>query len=219
MESEPTDGSQDGDAAMYDYSQHEPQFPAPIMPDPRLDFDFASDDIINVDFLGNAPRVLSQPMVDTIMLRRLRNIPNFEENVVLAMNTVLPNTAVEYEFTGEVGPPHDRKFTLTLRFNNQEFFGEGGSKKKAKADAAKKALIALLGDACYFGLVNQCPRMVQPSQQNAGQAMEVSGPSPKRKKKKKTSVSNTEEVAEEEDEEDSDDWGEYDLNFSDHISK
>jgi len=46
-----------------------------------------------------------------------------------------------YDLTGEVGPPHDRRFTVSISLDGQVIgAGEGRSKKAAQQTAAKAAL-------------------------------------------------------------------------------
>ncbi|ODM95174.1 Double-stranded RNA-specific editase 1 [Orchesella cincta] len=185
----------------------------------QTEIDFSSDDIINENFVTPVatPAVLSQPMVDSNTVRRLQNIPNFEDNACLVLNTILFPSTIEYENLGEEGPPHDRKFTVKISFGDQEYIGYGGSKKKARADAAKQAVITLLGESCYNSLAMSSPKMESASTTVSSK--------PKRKQLKKegvaqltpTSVENVSIEGDDEDDDD-DDWGEYDLNFSDHIS-
>ncbi|CAL8110857.1 unnamed protein product [Orchesella dallaii] len=183
------------------------------------EIDFSSDEIINENFITSqaTPTVLSQPMVDSNTVRRLRNIPSFEDNACLVLNTILFPTIAEYKNLGEEGPPHDKKFTVKIHFNDQEYIGYGGSKKKAKADAAKQAVITLLGESCYNSLASYSPKMEQSSTTGCN----LKRKDTKRKKEKKSLVTPTaeENVSMEGDDEDDDDddWGEYDLNFSDHI--
>lgn len=224
------------------------------MPMQTTNLDFASDDIINVNFnaLSN-PTMLSQrtiriiktiklllvgchvytfflcvftAMVDAAVFRRLKNIPNLEDNICLALNTILLPNLAEYDYLGEDGPPHEKVFTVKLRCNMQEYFGEGGSKKKAKADAAKKAVITLLGEDFYKSLVQSSEQLSSPSKATttsppAGQhQQQKTGKKKKKPKKSGTATDPSAQMEDDEDEDDcDDDWGEYDLNFSDHISK
>lgn len=167
-------------------------------------------------------------MVDASVYKRLRNIPNLEENACLALNTIiLPNT-VDYECLGDEGPPHEKIFTVKLVYNTEEYIGTGGSKKKARADAARKAVIAILGEDCYKMMVNASALLLSSQQQpgNQSKSSQNADESKGKKKKKQKGVllpneSKTSPLEEDEDddEDDGDDWGEYDLNFSDHISK
>jgi len=162
-------------------------------------------------------------MVDSNIVRRLRNIPNFEDNVCLVLNTILTPSLIEYENLGEEGPPHDKKFTVKIKFNDQEYLGYGGSKKKARADAAKQAVITLLGDACYNSLIASSPKMEPSPTFPSNNPKRKQQLKPRQKNSKKGSIhtpTSAENVSMEgDDEDDDDDWGEYDLNFSDHISK
>lgn len=157
-------------------------------------------------------------MIDSAILHRLRNIPSFEENICLALNTILFPEIVDYEFVEEDGPPHNKVFTMKARFNNQEYVGQGGSKKKAKADAARKAVVIMLGENCFNAMVHSSSNI----KKNMGP---WDGPGGEKKKKKGSKKPNrmplqvdAESEVEQEDEDD-EDCGEYDLNFSDHISK
>jgi ribonuclease-3 len=48
---------------------------------------------------------------------------------------------IEYETTGQEGPPHDRTFTVALRVGDRTFStGTGKSKKEAEQNAAERAL-------------------------------------------------------------------------------
>lgn len=46
----------------------------------------------------------------------------------------------QYRLTNEQGPPHKKKFTVTLKLGDEEFVAEGPSIKKAQHSAATKAL-------------------------------------------------------------------------------
>ncbi|KAF7669155.1 hypothetical protein LDENG_00243270 [Lucifuga dentata] len=69
------------------------------------------------------------------------------ESYVSKLNEFAQKTGslVKYEELGYVGPDHLRKFTQRVVVNNQVYpSGEGNTKKEAKQNAAKNALIGLL---------------------------------------------------------------------------
>lgn len=163
-------------------------------------------------------------MVCDSILKRLKNIPNIDENVCLALNTIVfPNT-VEFNTLAEEGPSHDRVFTVQLRLNSQLYEGQGGSKKKAKADAAKKAVVNLIGMDCYAGLVQNSSQISEVPTFPIDSIKQLLPKSKKSKRKRKADDSSLIDAAvkqpdENKDSEDDDVWGEYDLNFSDHVRK
>jgi ribonuclease-3 len=54
---------------------------------------------------------------------------------------------VDYEVTGEEGPPHDRTFTVVARVDGQSLgSGSGRSKKHAEQEAAREAVDGLAGN-------------------------------------------------------------------------
>ena len=94
---------------------------------------------------------------DPKILQRIRNIPNLEENACLAVNCLMNPTPAVYEEIDETGPPHAKTFTYKLTFLSIETYGKGPSKKKAKADAARQALIEIVGPQMFQALVDSCP--------------------------------------------------------------
>ncbi|CAG7685924.1 unnamed protein product [Allacma fusca] len=123
------------------------------------ELDFSSDDIIMHDEFNSAgivPKETTKSLqlsyflnMDPKLVQRIRNIPNLEENSCLAINCLMtPNQAV-YEEISEDGPPHNKTFVYKLTVMSHETFGQGVSKKKAKADAARQALMDLFGPKIF----------------------------------------------------------------------
>jgi len=48
-----------------------------------------------------------------------------------------------FNYVEEEGPPHQKTFVYCVTVNNQEYIGEGKSKKEAKQNAAATALKAM----------------------------------------------------------------------------
>ena len=59
------------------------------------------------------------------------------------MNPVLWLLDLKYELTNESGDGHNRSYTMSVAVDEETFEGTGRSKKLAKAEAAKYALIKL----------------------------------------------------------------------------
>ena len=59
------------------------------------------------------------------------------------ISVLLFTAEVKYEFVSESGEGHNRQYTMKVTIDGQDFEGTGRSKKGAKIEAAKYALIKI----------------------------------------------------------------------------
>ncbi|XP_021945899.1 double-stranded RNA-specific editase Adar [Folsomia candida] len=134
--------------------------------------DFTKDEDVEMFSSEFCVKNLNPQAIELPSLKRLKNIPDFENNSLCALNTFIGPEAVEFEEISQDGPPHNKKFVLKLCLKTgMTFIGTGGSKKRAKQHAAKQALIALIGSNVYqllilesHGKTNQKPQQQQQQQ-------------------------------------------------------
>lgn len=74
-------------------------------------------------------------------------------NAVSVLNSY--HQGVRYQLVSEVGPPHDKVFTLSVNVLGTDYVGSGRSKKLAKQAAAGSALKALYGINLLLGSERQ----------------------------------------------------------------
>ncbi|KAJ8306832.1 hypothetical protein KUTeg_014916 [Tegillarca granosa] len=70
--------------------------------------------------------------------RRKSHGPPIPKNALMQLNELKPG--LEFKFHSQSGPVHAPIFSMTVEVNGETYEGSGTSKKKAKLDAAEKAL-------------------------------------------------------------------------------
>lgn len=70
--------------------------------------------------------------------RRKAHGPPIPKNALMQLNELKPG--LEFKFHSQSGPVHAPIFSMTVEVNGETYEGNGTSKKKAKLDAAEKAL-------------------------------------------------------------------------------
>lgn len=76
----------------------------------------------------------------------LKSIPI--KNAVMMLNEMFPPPkAPQYKVTSQTGPPNNPTFTMVCTIEDQNFAGEGKSKKEAKLSCSQKAIEAICGAA------------------------------------------------------------------------
>jgi len=89
----------------------------------QREFEIANPALVN--YVNSTDSLLILALVDLSIIKRLKNIPNFEDNLLAALNNLVGSDMVNHEVISEEGLPHEKYFIIKLTCKNQEYIGKG----------------------------------------------------------------------------------------------